>query len=499
MASYLDLYTNTKPQDPDAIRKQLESLGAAVPTPPMQSQSTPAQTASPAPAVPQANVPAPELKQGNPYNEILYSKTQWEAPGSGQGTKTWAEQNASKYYDMLSPEEAAKVHNMNAAELSAYIPRPQQATTAQQQPMAQPQASVPMPTNPYTMTPDQIRAEAQARIDRQRAALAQSVNATKTVLKNTFDYNNQITNDRRTLENSAFNRNNSPFSGHTNYLASDLARTRQIADTASQKDYAAAVAAADQKLADFDANSPEQIDALVNELTRIERDYGLQVGSLTGNFNGQRTLAGQQFDWQKDPNNPNYQGQVLNNQGQAIQNQINQIKLSNLPTEIKQQADLFAQQYAKGDIDLQTAQFNLQQLSDPNSPLNVAKSLDNQLKQMELEYMPQENRLKLQQLQKQIDQIGKAPYRTPEEIDYDKQKVELIKAQIADIKSPNQPTQTQQNNQYSADIIGKVNQMTPENRKSFFANEKETIVSRIGTSGYNALYSQYFNTDGSPK
>jgi hypothetical protein len=263
----------------------------------------PAMSATNTPGMPSATVPAPKLEQGNPYNEILYSKNLYEGQGATDGTKSWAANNADQYYKMLSPDEAAKVHNMNASELQAYIPKlqqPQQATQTQPQPMAPqpPQVNVPAPASPYTMTPDQIRAEAQARIAKQRTALEQSVSATKKGLKNTYDYTNQLTNDRRTLENGVFNRNNNPFSGQTDYLAANLARDRSIQDTASNNQYNAAVSAADKQLADFDTQAPDQTNALVDELTRIERQYGLDVGQLTGNFNGQRTLSAQGQDAQ---------------------------------------------------------------------------------------------------------------------------------------------------------------------------------------------------------
>lgn len=53
---------------------------------------------------------------GNPLNEILYSKEQYDA-----GNKNWASNNAQQFYAKLGTEEAAKVQGMNTQQLRDYI------------------------------------------------------------------------------------------------------------------------------------------------------------------------------------------------------------------------------------------------------------------------------------------------------------------------------------------------------------------------------------------
>ncbi|MEC0231187.1 hypothetical protein [Paenibacillus alba] len=60
-------------------------------------------------------------------------------------------------------------------------------------------------------------------------------------------------------------------------------------------------------------------------------------------------------------------------------------------------------------------------------------------------------------------------------------------------------TQTQNNNQGVGSLVGDIDQMTPENRKKFFAEQKSNIISEHGLSGFNQLYDSYFDKYGDPK
>ena len=59
--------------------------------------------------------------KGNPYNEISYLKNLWEAPGSTQGQKDWASQQANQYYNNLDPLEAQKIRAMSGTTLTNYM------------------------------------------------------------------------------------------------------------------------------------------------------------------------------------------------------------------------------------------------------------------------------------------------------------------------------------------------------------------------------------------
>ena len=403
----------------------------------------------------QSSVPAPKFQQGNPYNEILYSKKQWEAPGASEGSKAWASNNAKQYYSILSPEEAARVSDMDAAQLEAYINKMAQPVSssspntapsgggyAPSTPTTVPAQSGGQPSGYAPMTPAQIQAEAQARINKLIADRSRIADQTKKGLQTSYDRLRQTTNDTRTLEDVRNARNLNPFSGRSDYAQGMIGRERAITDRQQQEDLSTRLGNVDMTLQDFLNQTPEQQQQIINELTRQERAYATDIAQLTGNMaDGSRTLSGQQFDWQRSPENPNYQGQKLQNEGMAITNKINQLKLNNLPAEMKANLEILDQQVKNGQIGLQEAEYKLNELTDPNSTTNQAKALDLQLKQMDLEYLPQEQKLKLQQLQKQIDQIGKAPYRTPEEIEYDKVKLDTAKEQLRQLQEKPAPGQ----------------------------------------------------------
>lgn len=263
-------------------------------------------------------------------------------------------------------------------------------------------ANVPAPN---TIDTNNLQQEAAARIAKQRAALNQAVTSTLTGLKNNYDYQNQITNDKRVLENNTFQRQNNPFSGKTDYLTADLARTRSIADTASNKDYQAAVSAANQKLADFDTMAPEQQQSIYDELLRIERDYGLNVGQLTGNFNGFRTLAGSAQD-------ANFTGMYNNQQTMQAQNQAfqQQLALADLMGQMGGQSTLAGKQ-ANLNAALQVGN----QTGKVVSPSDNWGDLYNRASSSPQNYQAQQDTIKNGQWQQQFDTSNSQWQKTFEE------------------------------------------------------------------------------------
>src|SRR5690606_33786921 len=136
-----------------------------------------------------------------------------------------------------------------------------------------------------------------------------------------------------------------------------------------------------QDLYNFDKLAPDRQRMLINEMTRIERQYGLEVGQLMGEFNGEKTLAGKTAD--------------LNNEGQRIQNQLAKLQLENYPEQVKQQAALYEQELLSGDMSQKAAEYNLQQLLDPNSVTNRAKAIELEIMELEAKNLPEQQRLKL--------------------------------------------------------------------------------------------------------
>lgn len=95
---------------------------------------------------------------------------------------------------------------------------------------------------------------------------------------------------------------------------------------------------------------------------------------------------------------------------------------------------------ATGKIDKETAQFKLDQLKDPNSPLNQANDIDLQLKKLDLKNAPEEERLKLKQLQKTIAQIGAAPYQSDNDKAMDSVKLQIAQEQLKELQNPKDST-----------------------------------------------------------
>lgn len=130
----------------------------------------------------------------------------------------------------------------------------------------------------------------------ERAALKNAIDTQMASLRNNFDYANQNTNDQRVLEDQKLSRSLNPFSGRTGFVQSQVARGRQIDDTYRNADMNNQLNSLSAEIANFDKLAPERQRQIYNELLTMERQFGLQQGQLTGNYGGQRTLAGQQFD-----------------------------------------------------------------------------------------------------------------------------------------------------------------------------------------------------------
>ena len=231
---------------------------------------------------------------GNPYNEILYSKKMYDLGVStqNQGLKNWAAQNAQQYYSMLSADEAAKIRAMNTQQLIDYL----NSKNATPSPGVQPQQTQP---EQQQMTPEEfarlMQQLEQQRLDyftniargeyeRELAERQRIAQQQMQALQEAYERANQIARDTRVLEDLKFARNNSPFSGRTNYAAGLIARERQLADEAAQRDYLNAIAGIQQGLADFQNTAAQQVLARAYQLMQDAKRYGLDYASLFGNL-----------------------------------------------------------------------------------------------------------------------------------------------------------------------------------------------------------------------
>lgn len=117
---------------------------------------------------------------------------------------------------------------------------------------------------------------------------------------------------------------------------------------------------------------------------------------------GVRTIQGQEMDWNKDPSNPANQ----------------------------------------------EAEWRLKELQDPNSNTNRMAKLDLEMKEMEAANMPEETKLRLEQLRKTIAEIGSDPYRSPDQIRMDELNIQKAELEIEEIKKGDKPETAESLNSY---------------------------------------------------
>lgn len=475
-----------------------KAVGAVVPKP-----QQPTAVASTVPMVPQSTpVPKPQ------YTDSQKSAQDWiNNSASGQGgmqnytytqNQRWAEANKAGDTDLINRLQAD-------SQRVGY-----DLTPIPKAPTISAPTGYSAPTNtaaPNSINTSSLQSEAAAQIAKQRAALQQAVNSTITGLNNSYSYQKQLTNDSRVLENNAFKRNTNPFSGKTDYLAADLARTRSIEDTQYNKDFQAKVSEAQQKLADFDTLAPEQQNALYQQLLRIERDYGLNVGQLTGTFNGQRTLAGSAQD-------ANFTGvyngqQTLQAQNQAFQQQLALADLMgqfngqstlagkqanlNAALQVGQQTGTIVQPKSDwGQLFTQNGAPNYQAQQDAIQNQQWQKTFEENVRQFGLEYA-----LNQMQVNNSAANAANDNTRQQEALQLQRDRFAWEKEQANSGTSGS--TRTDDINQFNGTVVGNLDKMTPDLRKQFFQNEKQTLINKLGVSGYNTLYNMYFDQYGEPK
>lgn len=374
------------------------------------------------------------------------------------------------------------------------VPPPAQSNPVPSQSNPTPSAGVPAPQS-YAMTPDQIQAEAKARIDRLIADKTRVSNQTKASLDTSFNRWKEGTADTRVLEDTQNARQLSPFSGRSDYALGMVARERGTTDRQMSEDLLSQKGNVDAQLNDFLSAAPEQQQQMINELTRLERDYGLRVGELTGKFgdqqtlaartadqnyqlglggltgniNGQRTVQGQELDWNMNPSNPN-------NQGQIITNEISKLKLQNLPQELRLGLQDLENKVKGGTISNEQANYELNELKDPNSVTNQTKTIQLELGKIDLANAPQEAKLRIQKLTKEIAEIGKAPYRTPEEVQMAKVKLATMNEELSQLKNPTAaPTDV---NKYISTLNDKYLYKDPTSNK-MIVNDSQALRSAI--------------------
>lgn len=176
-----------------------------------------------------------------------------------------------------------------------YVP-PMQTQQVQATPVESAPAGFPM------LTQDQIKQEVDYGLAKERSDLQTTADKMTGSVKNNFDYATQILRDNRTISDASRTQSVNPFAqmGKRTRDEDLLQRQRGIDDTYMVANMNNELNAIQSDLYNFDKLAPDKQRALINEMTRIERDYGIAVGTLTGQIPGMgaagQTMQSKAFD-----------------------------------------------------------------------------------------------------------------------------------------------------------------------------------------------------------
>lgn len=203
-----------------------------------------------------------------------------------------------------------------------------------------------------------------------------------------------------------------------------MERAKSDLETAYQSDVAGVQAGAEAQYLQnvIDQYYKDREYQLAKE--QADRQFALQEAGLTGYYQGQLTAAGQQADRQF-----------------ALQEAGLTGVFQGMPTMQRQE---WEQAMRGNELDLQTKQFNLQQLQDPNSPVNQKQVLELQMLQLQNQYAGPQMKLQLEQLRKSIAEIGKAPYKDQQQVQIDALKIAQSQEQLNQMKLQTQQMQNPQ-------------------------------------------------------
>ncbi|WP_199614628.1 hypothetical protein [Paenibacillus alkalitolerans] len=146
----------------------------------------------------------------------------------------------------------------------------------------------------------------------------------------------------------------------------------------------------------------------------------------------------------------------------------------------------FTQAGKLNDLQTQISEISINELLDPQSRTNLLKDLELQVAQMEAEFMPQEQKLKLEQLKKQIANIGARPPQTAAEAEYDRLQVEKLKKEI-DMMGGGNPQTAYESNLMNQLSVLRQNGATPEDIQEYLNLNAADIAANLGREGYDAF------------
>lgn len=325
------------------------------------SSYSPSMQATTAAASP-SNVPAP--KQPN-------------ASASGYGyvknptVDSWDTDKQLEYYAQ-HPEEAAqeiqRAQGVNSDAAKQWVGLLQSA-------VGTPRSNVPAPSQGFAaMTPEQIKAEAEARVNALISSRSLTANQQKQGLQTSFANQQKVTNDTRTLENVQNARNLSPFSGRSDYAQGMIGRERAITDRQGQEALTSQLGNIDAQTADYINSQNAQLPGMIDELTARERGFNIQEGQLTGDYNGQRTVAGQQLDYTKSKDQRDFDyGKSIDDRNFTYQQARDEVKDQQYKQTFDEDARRWGMDYAlKKAVDM--GQLDISRINASTSAKNAETS-----------------------------------------------------------------------------------------------------------------------------
>jgi len=229
----------------------------------------------------------------------------------------------------------------------------------------------------------------------------------------------------------------------------------------------------------------EMLQAYINQMN-ADRQFGLQEAGLTGVYGGQQTLAGQQL--------------ALQNQAQQWQQNFQQSQFDfnraiteagvtgvfqGMPTMQRQE---WEQAMRGNELDLQTKQFNLKQLQDPNSPVNQKQALELQMLQLQNQYAGPQMKLQLEQLRKSIAEIGKAPYKDQQQVQLDALKIAQSQEQLNQMKLQTQQMQGTNPAEVERQALG---QLPVDQALKLLEDNRSAYIQTLGIEEFNKLLKLY--------
>ena len=190
-----------------------------------------------------------------------------------------------------------------------------------------------------------------------------------------------------------------------------------------------------QALANKDHQQLSDLVSLLNPLQQMaETSYNRNRDTKGDLERAANTKYNQEQD--KIANDRNAASDKLINEGRALTNKISQKEYDALDAEIKGKADKLEQELAKGEKDLATADYEYEQLTNPDSMTNKINALDLKIKEAEAKNVDEMADIALKTAKKQLAEIGKH-YVTPKEpptadqIKEDGLRMRLLEAQVA--------------------------------------------------------------------